>query len=191
MAQCHAACGHVLLCGISASSRRYPLVLRQDPRYTHDSSAFDVLVHFNTPSGGRDFVGIEVKYHENLSNRADRHRPRYDEVAEAMACFVPEACGQLRCKPLQQIWRDHLLAGAYRLVDCFDDGLFAYLYPADNTACATALKAYNGCLTSADTFAAWTLEAFADTIAAHTDSAWIGEFTDRYLEFEKVDSMLA
>ena len=39
---------------------------RGDPRYTNDRSAFDVYVCYQTHNGGNGFIGIEVKYHENL-----------------------------------------------------------------------------------------------------------------------------
>jgi len=163
---------------------------RGDLRYTHDGSAFDVCVWFETPQGKPGFVGIEVKYHENLNEDADDHRPRYDEVGEAMGCFVSESREQLRCKPLQQIWRDHLLAGAYRMVDGFADGLFVYLSPARNTACNDAITTYLRCLTDRDTFEHWSLESFVGTVQSSTTRSWIQEFADRYLAFEKVDALL-
>ena len=84
---------------------------RGDPRFTGDKSAFDVFVDYTAKDGSRRFLGIEVKYHEDLSDKPASHKSRYDEVAEAMGCFR-EDIGPLKEKPLQQIWRDHLLAGA-------------------------------------------------------------------------------
>lgn len=164
---------------------------QQDPRYTGDRSALDVCVWFDTPRGTQGFVGIEVKYHENLNEDADDHRPRYDEVADAMACFVPGSRERLRCKPLQQIWRDHLLAGAYRIADGLADGLFVYLSPADNTACSSAVDAYMSCLTATDTFEHWSLESLVNAALANTEAPWTREFADRYLAFEKVEALLA
>jgi len=164
---------------------------RGDRRYTHDGSAFDVCVWFDTPQGQAGFVGIEVKCHENLNDDADDHRPRYDEIADAMDCFAPEAREHLRWKPLQQIWRDHLLAGAYRMVDGFADGLFAFLSPAGNTACGSAVDAYLKCLTVADSFEHWSLESFVETVKLHTQSDWVSAFADRYLAFGKVQSLLS
>ena len=178
-------CGRVTEIGFEYSPGR------GDRRYTHDGSAFDVFVRFDTPKGGMGFVGIEVKYHENLSQDADDHRPRYDEVADAMACFAPQWREQLRSRPLQQIWRDHLLAGACRMVDGFTDGLFAFVSPASNTACGDALKAYMTCLTTSDTFVHWSLESLVAAVMANTDARWIHEFADRYLAFSKVEAMLA
>ncbi len=163
---------------------------RGDSRYTADFSAFDVFVQFQTPRGTPGFVGVEVKYHENLKEQPDRHRARYDEVARDMGCFRPEAWQRLRQRPLQQIWRDHLLAGACRMIDGFDDGLLAFLSPSGNPACNDALSAYQDCLTATDTFVHWSLEAFVDALLAATADRWVREFSDRYLAFDKVESLL-
>ncbi len=163
---------------------------RKDVRYTHDGSAFDVCVWFDTPEGGRGFTGIEVKYHENLNEEADDHRRRYDEVATAMGCFRPQGREQLRCRPLQQIWRDHLLAGAYRLVDGFADGIFAYLCPADNPACNDAIAQYRSCLVNQDSFAHWSLESFVEAVQSNTAQSWVREFSERYLAFDKLEALL-
>lgn len=159
---------------------------RGDLRYTGDSSAFDVYVTFTTPEGGRGFVGIEVKYHENLQGRPARHRTRYDDVAEAMGCFRPEASSRLRQQPLQQIWRDHLLAGAHLQADDFADGLFAFLYPQDNSHCSKAIEAYRGCLSNELTLAVWTLESVLEIIRQYTAADWSSHFFDRYLNFAKL-----
>lgn len=84
---------------------------RRDPRFTGDRSAFDVSVRYESPSGQRDFLGIEVKHHETLNDKASEHRSRYDEIADVMGCFPAER-GTLRTTPLQQFWRGHLLSGA-------------------------------------------------------------------------------
>lgn len=164
---------------------------RGNRRYTHDGSAFDVCVWFDTPQGKPGFIGIEVKYHENLNNEADDHRQRYDEIADQMGCFPADTRKELREKPLQQIWRDHLLAGAYRIVDGFSDGLFVFLNPAGNTACNDAVSDYLEHLTVTDTFKHWSLESLVQTVSAKTNAAWIREFAGRYLAFEKVDALLA
>ena len=113
---------------------------RGDARYTSDRSAFDVYVQYETKRGGSGFLGIEVKYHEGLNDPVAEHRPRYDDVASEMACFNSESIDRLKTKPLQQIWRDHLLAGAHRSVDGFDEGIFVFLYPQGNTACSRPLR---------------------------------------------------
>ena len=163
---------------------------RGDTRYTRDRSAFDVFVRFNPPGGGRGFIGIEVKYHEGLGDPEAEHRPRYDEVAAQMGCFLPEKQDAVRRRPLEQIWRDHLLAGALRLVDEYDDGFFVFLHPEGNLACAEAVASYQGCLADTNTFAAWTLEQVVAALQRHTDAPWVEALYDRYLDFERIDRLV-
>ncbi len=161
---------------------------RGDPRFTGDRSAFDVYVEHQT-NGKRGFIGIEVKYHEGLGDQPAPHRARYDEIAAAMKAFRDDG-EKRKDKPLQQIWRDHLLAGSLLLDDRsgFDDGVFVFLYPKDNDRCANAVAAYRACLAHEKTFAAWTLEDMATAVKACGAGAWVDAFVDRYLEFDRLEA---
>ncbi len=163
---------------------------RGDRRYLADGSAFDVYVTYRTKSGKNGFVGIEVKYHENLNDNPASHKPRYDEVANSMGCFLTSKRSALMTRPLQQIWRDHLLAGVLRQVDIFDDGFFVFLYPEGNMNCQNAVQSYLNCLTSTDSFAVWTLESVTNAVLQATTAKWVHDFADRYLNFGKIDALL-
>jgi hypothetical protein len=86
-----------------------------------------------------------VKY-EGLGDPPAPHRPRYDEIAAAMGCFRAQALERLQAKPLQQIWRDHLLVGSLLLdrAGGYADGFFAFLHPKDNERCARACRSVRG-----------------------------------------------
>jgi len=159
---------------------------RGDERYTGDRSAFDVYVRYETASGGRGFVGIEVKYHEGLDDPVADHRPRYDQVGAEMKCFYVEQLPRLRERPLQQVWRDHLLVGAHQLVDGFDDAFFAFLYPEGNTACSNAVEQYGQCLSDSSSFQGWTLERLVACLKTHSSAQWIQDFHHRYLDFSQL-----
>jgi hypothetical protein len=103
-------------------------------------------VGFLTPSGGKGFAGIEVKYSETLGGAASRHHRRHDEVAASMGCFRAERLDELRSQPLHQIWRDHLLAGSLLTEGDYEDGFFVFLYPEENPHCYGAQVAYRDCL---------------------------------------------
>lgn len=163
---------------------------RGDERYTGDRSAFDVYVRYQNKVGGEGFIGIEVKYHEGLGDPVADHRPRYDELALEMGCFHQDRITRLKQKPLQQIWRDHLLVGSHRLVDNFEDGFFVFLYPKDNTACAEAVAAYTECLNDSLSFVPWTLEQFVEILMQHSESDWIKSFWNRYLDFNRLDQLI-
>ncbi len=166
---------------------------RGSAKYTSDKTAFDIYVEHATPRGGRGFVGIEVKYHEALADEPARHRTRYDEVTAAMHGFKPELVLGLRRKPIEQIWRDHMLAGSMLLDTSagWETGLYVFLAPTDNTACRTAVRLYREHLSDAQTFDSLTLEAVVAAIEAETDAAWIRELRARYLGWEKIERLLA
>ena len=157
-----------------------------DLRFTGDRSAFDVYVTFSSRDHSKGFIGIEVKYHENLVGRAATHKERYDQVASQMDCFEGSHLEALKKQPLQQIWRDHMLAGIHKIVDGFEEGIFVFLYPEANTYCAEAITTYRQCLTNDYTFRSWTLEGVVDAIKRSTDDGWIDLFVDRYLNYDKL-----
>ena len=103
-----------------------------------------------------------------------------------MGCFKEDNRVVLRSQPLQQIWRDHLLAGAHLHVDKLNDGFFVFLYPESNPHCVNAVKEYRECLTDHDTFVLWTLEDVVNSIKRRSHGDWIDRFIDRYLDFGKL-----
>jgi hypothetical protein len=105
-----------------------------------------------------------------------------------MQCFKPERISGLRLKPIEQLWRDHMLAGAMLLEASasWETALYAFLYPEDNAACARAALLYRDHLADARTFDAVTLETFLDSLETEVDWAWIAEVRDRYLGWGKI-----
>jgi len=96
---------------------------------------------------------------------------------------------QLQLSPLEQIWRDHMLAGSLLLSgDGFRDGFFVFLAPKDNPHCREAVRRYRECLTDERTFESWTLEDVAAVVKENTGDGWIDEVIERYLGFGKIDT---
>lgn len=160
--------------------------------YTGDRSAFDVYVEFLNDTNEKGFIGIEVKYYENLKLDPAKIKDRYFEVTSQMGCFKKECLDVLQLPPLEQIWRDHLLAGSllYSPKDGFKDGFYVFLFPKDNLHCQEAVEQYKQCLTIDRTFQSWTLESVTEAIKQNTDEKWINEVIDRYLNFKKIESVL-
>ncbi len=159
---------------------------RRNPKYTGDRSASDVYVEYLSNSGKKGFIGIEVKYHENLQNPPAEMKTRYIEIASEMGCFKNNCLEMLQKSPLEQIWRDHLLAGSILKADDFEDGFFVFLYPSCNNHCSQAIKDYSNCLTDSRTFEAWEMEGVVSAIQQFTQDKWIYLLYDRYLNFEKL-----
>jgi len=103
-----------------------------------------------------------------------------------MNCFRDDCREKLKIKPLQQIWRDHLLAGATQLVDGYADGMFVFMYPSGNDYCANAVSKYQSCLINQNSFTSWTLEQVIETLRNTSNASWIDQFYKRYLDFEKL-----
>lgn len=163
---------------------------RGNAAYTADRTAFDVYVEHTTPGGGRGFIGIEVKYNEALTDAPAEHRPRYDEVTRAMGCFKPDLVAGLRRKPIEQIWRDHMLAGSMLLgsPSPWESGLYAFLYPEENEPCRAAVQLYREYLLDDRTFASVALEALTVAIERETSATWIRQLRDRYLRWDKIEA---
>ena len=161
---------------------------RGDSRYLGDSTAFDVYVQYETRSGGKGFAGIEVKYHEKW--KYDKvHGERYDEVAGVMGCFRDAELDRLRGSQLTQIWRDHLLMGAHKEADGFEDAFFVILGPKDNSYLSEAVQKYRQCLSDDGSFQSWTLEDLVERLKAHSSAGWILDFHHRYLDFSRLDDI--
>jgi len=154
---------------------------RRDPRYTADRSAFDVYVEYESIGGKKGFLGIEVKYHENMNDALAPHRERYDQVAMGMGCFHANHLPDLRMKPINQLWRDHMLAGSMLLADGWAEGMFVVLYPSENSHAAAAIQKYQACLADSSTFATWTIESFVSALETEDAGGLPGELKDRYL----------
>ena len=165
---------------------------RRDRRYLGDRSAFDVFIDCETATSARGFIGIEVKYHENLIGTSGTENVLYDQVADRMNCFSSGTRDDLKSSPLEQIWRDHLLAGSMcdKDSDKYEDGLFVILYPKDNHHVRDAVVAYRNCLSNDSSFADWTLEDVCSCLKKYSTAKWINLFVDRYLAFEKVTARL-
>jgi PD-(D/E)XK nuclease superfamily len=156
---------------------------RGGKKYLGDKTAFDVYVEFKNFRDEKGFIGIEVKYHEALKDKPAKMKDRYFEVAKEMGCFKENRFDVLPKKPLEQIWRDHLLCGSMLKADNFKTGFYVFVYPKANQHCEKAVTKYKKCLSDETTFKAWTLEDVAKAIKEQTDEKWIDELIDRYLNF--------
>ena len=110
-----------------------------------------------------------------------------------MNAFKPQCIADLKKKPLQQIWRDHLLAGSiiHHKSKAIPNGLFVVLYPQDNDCCGSAIARYEQCLSGPPvTFDSKTLEFVAETIKNETNDQWINDFIGRYLAFKELETTI-
>jgi hypothetical protein len=147
---------------------------RGSRRYLANRSAFDVALIGRDASGARTCVGIEVKYHEDLTqDPGSPDNPRYLEVAAASGVFHDPAAPALQALPLRQIWFDHLLALSMTgdVPDDFARTRFVLLAPAINSAAVAVDVAYRAHLRDSLTYERRALEEVVAVIATTMDNA--------------------
>ena len=162
---------------------------RKNPNYTGDSSAFDVFVEYQNKENKNCFFGIEVKYAEDLNDKPSSHKSSYEKISEKSEIFDLSKLEELKENPIQQIWRDHLLAlSLFISNNDYEIGDFIYLYPTDNTNCKNGIEKYIQTFNDSkeNYFKPLTLEKLTETIKKHSSENWIGLFENRYLRFEKI-----
>ncbi|MDX6216836.1 MAG: hypothetical protein QOG99_2420 [Frankiales bacterium] len=152
---------------------------RGDQLYLGNHSAFDVFVEYLSMDGTRGFLGIEVKYHEDLRNPTPSERkPRYDEVSSTAGCFAPGA--DLWRPPVWQLWLDHLLCLSILQAGKYDEGAFVFLAPAGNAPCRYAVQEYRSLLDHQSAFLDLSLENVLSSIVTYAEGTWVRHLWDRY-----------
>ncbi len=162
---------------------------RKDLKYTGDSSAFDVFIEYSTTSGQLSFFGIEVKYAEHLKDNPSSHKKRYEEISIESGFFDLSHLEKLKERPIQQIWRDHLLTLSLFISNQdYQRGDFIYLYPSENTECVKAIENYEKTFlpNKENYFKPLTIEKIVEVLKKNSTEIWINEFEDRYLNFNKI-----
>ena len=159
--------------------------------YLEDHTAFDVFVEYEGTSEKKGFIGIEVKYTENMDDanwkkNYESHGEVYRRVARKSGVFADPDDEKLWHNPVAQIWRDHLLAHALLQHGYYAEGFYIFLHPRDNTDCADAVAQYLKLLNAdeaATGFYPRHLDDFAFTLLLTTAPSWAREFHERYLGF--------
>ena len=164
---------------------------RKSGKYTNDNSAFDVFIEYMNNRDEKCFFGIEVKYAENLNDKPSSHKNEYEVVADKSMIFRKESIDSLKEKPIQQIWRDHLLAlSMFKKSNDYKIGDFIYLYPSENKNCRIGVEKYKETFKESveSYFKPLTLEKLVGVVKKYCADNWINEFENRYLKFEKMNN---
>jgi hypothetical protein len=69
-------------------------------------------------------------------------KPRHAELSDASGLFTDPAAAALRTNPLQQFWREHLLAQSMIDHGLYDEGYLVVIAPAPNHHAQDAAEAY-------------------------------------------------
>ena len=164
---------------------------RKNLKYTGDSSAFDVFIEYETEKNKKGFFGIEVKYAEDLNDEPSTHKNTYEKISSESGIFEMTNIDSLKEKPIQQIWRDHLLTlSLFVTNNDYEIGDFIYLYPSENMNCKSGIEKYKSTFKESieNYFKPLTIEKLVETIKIHCSDKWIIDFENRYLEFKKIEN---
>jgi hypothetical protein len=165
---------------------------RRHPAFTHDRSAFDALFQITSPAGKRCFAACEAKYTETMQEQPARLRPRYDELSALSELFVDPDHPDLRSAPLQQLWRQHLLAFAMVHNGLYAAGRFLLIAPTLNRSVQEATAQYRSHLRPDGTipFESVSFEQFVDAIRRAGAKEIATALSERYLDFSSVDALI-
>jgi hypothetical protein len=165
---------------------------RGDLRFTNDFSAFDALVQCQTKDGKAGFIAIEVKFSETLTEQPARLRPRYDELSQSCGCFKYPDNPMLRAAPLQQLWRQEMLAASMLQAGLYERGRFIVVAPVFNNQAQNAVALFRSQIADMAPvgFDAVTLESFVDMIGKAGATEIAASLHQRYCDFEPVASLV-
>jgi hypothetical protein len=166
---------------------------RGNPKFTGDYTAFDALFRYSDCQGRNGFVAFEVKYSESMREPMPELKPRHTELSEASGLFADPAAAALRTNPLQQLWREHLLAQSMIANGLYDEGYLVTIAPPLNYHAQDAAEAYQAHLREPEDgkvrFVNLTLEDVIEVIRL-SDPAHAEALHHRYCDFWLVDSKL-
>lgn len=120
---------------------------RQDPTLTGDRSAFDVAFVYERSNGKAGLIGVEIKYSESGYEPAPPElNPRYAALSQASGLYKEPAHAALRVNPLQQLFREHLLAQAAVMRGDYAEAYFVQIAPRHNHLIQSAATLYKSFL---------------------------------------------
>jgi hypothetical protein len=166
---------------------------RGNPKYTGDFTAFDALFRYTDCQGHNGFVAFEIKYSESMREPLPELKPRHAELSDASNLYVDPAAAALRTSPLQQFWREHLLAQSMIDHGLYDEGYLVVIAPALNHHVQDAAEAYQAQLREPEDgkvrFVNLTLDDVIETIRL-SDKEHAEALHRRYCDFWLVDAEL-
>ena len=165
---------------------------RRHPAFTNDRSAFDAVFKVTTTAGEHGFIAAEVKFTESMCEQPARLRPRYDELSALSDLFVDPNHPDLRAAPLQQLWRQHLLAFAMVHNGLYSAGRYVLIAPTLNRAVQEAVALYRTHLLPGGIvpFDVISFEQLIDAIRRSGGRDVAQLLHDRYVDFSDVDALI-
>ncbi len=172
---------------------------RRDPSLTGDNSAHDCVVRFIRKRRSRHtqrvgMIAMEFKYTEGLYDSAPCQPGHYDDLAEASGLFKDPYHAALRVNPLQQLFREHLLAQAAVMRGDWPSAVFVSIAPAANVRVQRQADLYRAFLKppikGQVPFVHLTLDALVGALEAAGAPEAAAALFERYLDWAKIDELV-
>lgn len=168
---------------------------RREGALTGDRSAFDAAMLYDRRDGKTGFIGFEVKYSETLTEQMPAEmNTRYDELAPASGLYHEPMHAFLRVNPLQQLFREHLLAQAALMRGDWAEAHFVVIAPRGNHLVQQGCTRYASFLATPGEgqvpFRAIELEQFIEALG------WAGARDEavalhqRYCDWTRIDAVV-
>ena len=167
------------------------IIFEYSPGCLGDHTTFDVFIEYKK-NDEKSFLGIEVKYAEDLSKDNEKekeeryfiaHEQEYTKITENHRFFKPDVIDKIRKSQCSQIWRDHLLSISLKSAKKYDKGYFVFLYPSNNSECFKGIKDYMNFLEKPeDSIFELHLEELIGAIREKIKEDWTNELFHRYIE---------
>lgn len=168
---------------------------RRQTDLTGDRTAFDVAITYERSDGEQGFLGIEVKYSESLNEPPPAElNVQYDALAPSSCLFKQPMSALLRVNPLQQLFREHLLAQAALSRGDWKEATFILIAPRHNHLAQQAARLYAAHLTEPGPGQAGFLNIELEQMIEAL--GWAGELDfayalhDRYCNWLKLDGII-
>ena len=168
---------------------------RRDATLTGDRSAFDVAFVYERGDGKRGLIAIEVKYTETGAEPGPPElNPRYADLAHSSGLFKHPDHAALRVNPLQQLFREHLLAQAAVMRGDYAEATFVLIAPRLNHLVQNSASLYAAFLNQP-------IEGQVPFVNVHLEQlieayGWAGAHDhalalhERYLDWSRVDEVV-
>jgi hypothetical protein len=160
------------------------------PRESHfgGGSAFDAFVTYLTSVGRDRFLGVEVKYAENLAESSIDVRDVYVNFTESSEFWVRGASERLNTARLKQFWLNTLLGQSLATRgDRFETGSVVVVAPGADRSARSASGAVRKELVDPNRWLTWSP---FEQVLEHAPTASAVDFRRRYLDFGPVAHLL-
>lgn len=163
-------------------------------QYTNDKSAMDAAIFFSDETGNRYVIAIETKYTDCLGSNLAKENELKIQTALKSGLFTNDGIAHIN-KGCTQVYRNFLLTEKYRMVHQLKDSYSIILAPKDHPSTDSEIQSMLKFLKPEYHYKLkkYTLEDLVSSLGKNCPDefqAWLEWFYDRYLDFNKVESIL-